>query len=42
MLKIREEIEESSAVLLSAPHNTPIGRPDETKAVKDAIVTLSV
>ncbi len=38
MRKIAEEAKTSPELLHSAPHNTPIGRPDETRAARQPIV----
>lgn len=38
MRKIASEAVESADLLHSAPHNTPIGRPDETKAARQPVV----
>ena len=38
MRKIASEAAESADLLHSAPHNTPIGRPDETKAARQPVV----
>jgi glycine dehydrogenase subunit 2 len=35
MKQIAEEVENDPEKILSAPHNTPIGRLDEAKAAKD-------
>lgn len=39
MKEIAEEAKEDIDILLEAPHNTPVRRPDETKAAKDLILT---
>ncbi len=38
MRKIAEEARTSPELLHSAPHNTPVGRPDETRAARQPIV----
>ena len=38
MRKIAEEAANDPELLHSAPHNTPIGRPDETKAARQPIL----
>lgn len=38
MRKIAEEAAENSELLKSAPHNTPIGRPDETRAARQPLL----
>ncbi len=38
MLKIAEEARTNPEVLLTAPHNTPIGRLDEVKAAKELVL----
>jgi len=38
MRKIAEEAKTSPELLHSAPHNTPVGRPDETRAARQPIV----
>ncbi|MDO5717961.1 MAG: aminomethyl-transferring glycine dehydrogenase subunit GcvPB [Tissierellia bacterium] len=39
MIEIAKEAKEDPNILKEAPHNTPVRRPDETKAAKDTIVT---
>ncbi|MDO5754642.1 MAG: aminomethyl-transferring glycine dehydrogenase subunit GcvPB [Tissierellia bacterium] len=39
MKEIAEEAKEDIDILLEAPHNAPVRRPDETKAAKDLILT---
>lgn len=38
MIKISEEIKNNPEVLISSPHNTPVGRLDETRAAKKQIL----
>ena len=38
MRKIAEEAAEDPNILRSAPHNTPVSRPDETTAARNPIV----
>ncbi|MDO5733957.1 MAG: aminomethyl-transferring glycine dehydrogenase subunit GcvPB [Eubacteriales bacterium] len=38
MLKIADEVENNPEVVQSAPHNTPVGRPDEVKAAREPIL----
>lgn len=39
LIEIAKEAKENPELLTGAPHNTPISRPDETKAAKDVIIT---
>lgn len=39
LIEIAKEAKEDPDLLIGAPHNTPISRPDETKAAKDVIIT---
>lgn len=39
MKKIAEEAKDTPDILKTAPHNTPIGRPDDVLAVKAAKFT---
>lgn len=41
MIEIAKEAEEDASILTEAPHNTPVTRPDETKAAKDTIVVYT-
>lgn len=38
MIKISEEIKDNPEILISSPHNTPVGRLDETRAAKKQIL----
>lgn len=38
MIKIAEEAHKNSELLMSAPHNTPVGRLDEVKAARDLVL----
>ena len=38
LIEIAKEAKENPELLKEAPHNTPVRRPDETKAAKDVIV----
>ena len=38
MRKIAAEAAEDPQILHGAPHNTPIGRPDETKAARQPVL----
>ncbi len=38
MIKIAEEAKENPELLKEAPHNTPIGRPDEAKAARNPVL----
>ncbi|MEB3430056.1 aminomethyl-transferring glycine dehydrogenase subunit GcvPB [Citroniella saccharovorans] len=38
LIEIAKEAEEDPSILNEAPHNTPVSRPDETKAAKDTIL----
>ncbi|MEJ8751380.1 aminomethyl-transferring glycine dehydrogenase subunit GcvPB [Lagierella sp. ICN-221743] len=38
LLEIAKELKEDVKILKEAPHNTPVRRPDETKAAKDLIL----
>jgi glycine dehydrogenase subunit 2 len=42
MIKIAEEAKENPTLLLEAPHNTPVRRPDEVKAARDLDVAYLV
>jgi glycine dehydrogenase subunit 2 len=39
MLQIAREAKENPGILQDAPHNAPVGRPDEVRAVKEPILT---